>query len=128
MGLASSALSSARTSARNLASLRVISCRFFRSEARSIYFSSSRNLGFDLRRASERSASFEQVRDYLAKNGVTWTFARPESVRTIIDDRFQISSFPRVILLDPEGRVIESRNNALRGENLARTLDRVLPK
>jgi thiol-disulfide isomerase/thioredoxin len=76
----------------------------------------------------ERSATLAQVRDYLSSNGVRWTFAAPDSVRSLINDRFQITSFPRVILLDPDGRVIEARNDALRGRNLARTLDRLLPK
>jgi hypothetical protein len=70
----------------------------------------------------------EQVSEYLKANGVQWTFATPDSVRSLINIRFQITSFPRVILLDPSGRVIEASNNALRGENLAKTLDRVLPK
>jgi thiol-disulfide isomerase/thioredoxin len=77
---------------------------------------------------SERDATVDQVRHYLSSNGVKWTFATPDSVRTLIDERFRIESFPRVILLDPSGRVIESRNDALRGENLALTLDRLLPK
>lgn len=77
---------------------------------------------------SERDATLDQVREYLNAQGVQWTFATPDSVRSLIDTRFQITSFPRVILLDPDGRVIESRNSALRGENLAKTLDRLLPK
>jgi thiol-disulfide isomerase/thioredoxin len=81
-------------------------------------------LGMD----SERSATVDEVRAYLQKNGVPWTFATPDSVRDIIDTRFQITSFPRVILLGPDGRVIEASNHALRGENLAKTLDRLLPK
>lgn len=81
-------------------------------------------LGMD----SERDATVDDVRRYLHENGVKWTFATPDSVRSVIDERFRIQSFPRVILLGPDGRVLESSNNALRGENLAKTLDRVLPK
>ncbi|HJR59840.1 MAG TPA: TlpA disulfide reductase family protein [Vicinamibacterales bacterium] len=81
-------------------------------------------LGMD----SERDATVEQVRAYLNRNGVKWTFATPDSVRGLINDRFQIPSFPRVVLLDPQGRVVEARNDALRGETLARTLDRILPR
>jgi thiol-disulfide isomerase/thioredoxin len=85
--------------------------------------------GFDvLALDSERDATLEQVSAYLKANGVQWTFATPDSVRSLINTRFQIASFPRVILLDPNGRVIEARNDALRGENLAKTLDRILPK
>lgn len=81
-------------------------------------------LGMD----SERDATVDDVRSFLKKNGVQWTFATPDSVRSLINDRFQITSFPRVILLGPDGRVIEARNGALRGENLGRTLERLLPK
>lgn len=85
--------------------------------------------GFDvLGMDHERSATVAQVRAFLNTNGVRWTFATPDSVRSLINERFQIASFPRVILLDPDGRVVEARNNALRGENLARTLDRILPR
>ena len=77
---------------------------------------------------SERDATLEQVSEYLKGNGVQWTFATPDSVRSLINTRFQITSFPRVILLDPNGRVIETSSSALRGENLAKTLDRILPK
>jgi thiol-disulfide isomerase/thioredoxin len=85
--------------------------------------------GFDvLALDSERDATVEQVRDYLNANGVQWTFATPDSVRALINTRFQIESFPRVLLLGPDGRVLEARNSALRGEDLARTLDRILPK
>lgn len=81
-------------------------------------------LGMD----SERDATVDQVRDYLNNNGVQWAFATPDSVRELIDTRFRIASFPHVILLGPDGRVIEASNRALRGENLARTLERILPK
>lgn len=88
-----------------------------------------RSRGFEvLGMDSEREATIDQVRQYLNANGVGWTFATPDSVSSLINDRFQIPSFPRVILLDPQGRVVEARNDALRGENLARTLDRILPR
>jgi thiol-disulfide isomerase/thioredoxin len=81
-------------------------------------------LGMD----SERNATVDQVRDYLRKNGVQWTFATPDSVRDLINDRFQIEAFPTAILLDPDGRVVEARTTMLRGERLAKTLDRLLPR
>lgn len=81
-------------------------------------------LGMD----SERTATVDQVRDYLRENGVQWTFATPDSVRSLINDRFQIQAFPTVILLGPDGRVVESRTSQLRGSRLARTLDRILPR
>lgn len=76
----------------------------------------------------EQGATVQDVRAYLAEQGVTWTFATPDSVKDVIMNRFQISSFPTLWLLDREGRLMETRSAMLRGEQLARTLDFVLPK
>jgi thiol-disulfide isomerase/thioredoxin len=76
----------------------------------------------------ERGASLEQVRAYLNDEGVTWTFAQPDSVRDLIVNRFQIQSFPTVILLDPDQRVVATPRSSLRGKQLAMTLDRILPR
>ncbi len=76
----------------------------------------------------ERSATVDQVRAYLQQNAVAWTFARPDSVRSLIVDRFKISGFPTMYLLDPDGRVMPVRESALRGKALAVTLERILPR
>jgi thiol-disulfide isomerase/thioredoxin len=76
----------------------------------------------------EQGASVDEVRAYLTANGVGWTFARPDSVRDLIVDRFRVNSFPTVILLDPDGRVVQTPRGALRGKALAETLDRTLPR
>lgn len=88
-----------------------------------------RSRGFDILALDyERGATVDQVRKYLDENGVTWTFAKADSVRDLIDTRFNIASFPTLLLLDGDGVVVESRSAALRGERLAKTLDRLLPK
>jgi thiol-disulfide isomerase/thioredoxin len=88
-----------------------------------------RSRGFDILALDyERGATADQVRKYLDQNAVTWTFAKPDSVRDLIDTRFNITSFPTLLLLDGDGVVVESRSAALRGEQLAKTLDRILPK
>lgn len=76
----------------------------------------------------EQGASVQQVRDYLQEQGVTWTFATPDSVQDVIMNRFQISSFPTLWLIDREGRLLETRSAMLRGDQLARTLEFVLPR
>ena len=76
----------------------------------------------------EQGATEQQVRVFLQDQGVTWTFATPDSVKDVIMNRFQVSSFPTLWLLDRQGRLLETRNAMLRGENLAKTLDFVLPK
>ena len=88
-----------------------------------------RSRGFDILALDyERGATVDQVRRYLAENAVTWTFARADSVHDLIDARFNITSFPTLLLLDGNGVVVESKSAALRGEQLARTLDRILPR
>jgi len=76
----------------------------------------------------EQGATVDEVRSYLTANGVGWTFARPDSVRELIADRCRVNSFPTVILLDPDGRVVQTPRGALRGNALAETLDRLLPR
>lgn len=76
----------------------------------------------------EQGSTEQQVRNYLQQQGVTWTFATPDSVKDVIMNQFQISSFPTLWLIDREGRLLETRSAMLRGEQLARTLDFVLPK
>ena len=75
----------------------------------------------------EEGASVAEVRGYLQQEGVTWTFATPDSVRDVIVNGFQVSSFPTLVLLDPDRRILPVSSRMLRGPELARTLDRVLP-
>lgn len=92
-------------------------------------YSRFRSRGFEILGMDyERGATVDQVRAYLTENGVGWTFARPESVRDLIVDRFRIDSFPTVILLDPDGRVVDLPRGSLRGRALGQTLDRILPR
>ena len=76
----------------------------------------------------EQGATVQEVRAYLQEQGVTWTFATPDSVKDLIMNRFQVTSVPTLWLLDRAGRLLETRSAMLRGEQLARTLDFVLPK
>lgn len=76
----------------------------------------------------ERDATPAEVRKILMDNGVQWTFSTADSVRDLITNRFRIDSFPTVILIDPNAMVIEARSGALRGAQLAKTLDRILPQ
>ena len=76
----------------------------------------------------EKTATIEEVRRYLVANGITWTFARPDSVRDVINKQFQIDGFPTQILVDPNGDMVDAPSSAFRGGRLARTLDKLLPK
>jgi thiol-disulfide isomerase/thioredoxin len=76
----------------------------------------------------EKRATVEEVRLFLRNNRIGWTVARPDSVRDLITERFRVSSFPAIVLLDPAGRVMPVRESALRGTRLAATLDQILPR
>jgi len=76
----------------------------------------------------ERGASPADVRKVLMDNGVQWTFSTEDSVRDLITKRFRIDTFPTMILIDPNAMVVEARSGGLRGAQLAKTLDRILPK
>jgi thiol-disulfide isomerase/thioredoxin len=76
----------------------------------------------------EQGKTAQEVRAYLEEQGVTWTFATPDSVRDLVVNRFRVTAFPTLMLIDPDGRVLETNSDVLRGQNLAKTLDFVLPK
>jgi thiol-disulfide isomerase/thioredoxin len=76
----------------------------------------------------EHGATSEKVRPFLKEKGVTWVNATPESVVELIDKRFRVTAFPTLVLLDSQGKVIERRSNRLRGAQLIKTLEEILPK
>jgi thiol-disulfide isomerase/thioredoxin len=54
---------------------------------------------------------------------ISWPQATNESVK----NRFHINAYPTTILLDPAGKIISlGKNNELRGQNLEKTLQRLL--
>lgn len=76
----------------------------------------------------EQGATLPQVQAYVSDQGMTWTIATPDSVKDTIVNGFRVSSFPTLMLIDPDGRVLETDSAVLRGQRLAKTLDMVLPK
>jgi peroxiredoxin len=70
----------------------------------------------------------ETVTDYIAKTGITWTQARKDSIRELVEVRYRIYEFPSTLLLGPDGKVIVLEQEKLEGEELAKTLERILPK
>jgi peroxiredoxin len=70
-----------------------------------------------------------QVRAFVAKNGVAWPNATPESVRELVLKRLRLVETPTVLLLDREGRIISRDREGeppLRGTNLQSTIGRLL--
>jgi thiol-disulfide isomerase/thioredoxin len=76
----------------------------------------------------EQGATPAEVQGFVGDQGMNWTLATAESVKDTIVNRFRVASFPTLMLIDPDGRVLETDSNVLRGEQLAKTLDMVLPK
>jgi hypothetical protein len=68
----------------------------------------------------------ESVRKLLARSGVTWTNAAPDSVKDLVEKRFRIWGFPTYILVDPEGVIVETNTGDLRGQSLIATLEKRL--
>jgi len=72
-----------------------------------------------------------QVKTWLEKNGLVWTQATLDSIRDVIRS-FRIHTYPTTLLIDPEGKIISLNQTkkgqpSLRGQDLLKSLDRLLP-
>lgn len=47
-------------------------------------------------------------------------------MKDLIEKHFRVSGFPTLLLLDPDGIVLETRSNELRGDKLIPTLERFM--
>ena len=65
------------------------------------------------------------VRPLLKEKEITWPNATPESAKDLVKNRFRINSFPTLILLGPDGAVVEPD---VRLSTLSATLERLLDK
>lgn len=72
----------------------------------------------------------DKVAPFVAKHALPWPQASWESIRDVAQARFGVLALPRVILLDPEGKILstgEPGQLPLRGEGLVQTLEERLP-
>ena len=51
---------------------------------------------------------------------------RSDASRFCREKRFRVAGFPTLLLLDPNGIVLETRSNELRGDRLIPTLERFM--
>ena len=79
-------------------------------------------LGLDF----ENGKDADSVRPFLKEKAIDWRNATPESVKELIETRFRVSGFPTLVLLDPNGIVLETRSEELRGDKLIPTLERFM--
>lgn len=67
-----------------------------------------------------------QVKDWLKRNNLTWPQATMSSIKDV-EIRYRIHLFPTSLLLDPDGKVVIVDQHRMRGADLLKTLDRILP-
>lgn len=80
---------------------------------------------------TDDAETISQVKSTLDKNGMNWTQAKRESIQGLIRN-LRIHSYPTTMLIDAEGKIISLNNTkrnqpALRGRDLIRSLDKILP-
>lgn len=67
-----------------------------------------------------------QIKEVLKKNGMNWTQATLSSIKDVAM-RYRIRLFPTSLLIGPDGKVIVLDQDKLRGRDLLKTLDKILP-
>lgn len=72
------------------------------------------------------------IKPFLEKNGLTWPQATLDSIKST-EMRYRIHLFPTTLLLGPDGKVIslnqqKKEQPQLRGEDLIKSLDKLLPR
>lgn len=72
------------------------------------------------------------IKPLLEKNGLTWPQATMDSIKSL-ETRYRIHLFPTTLLLGPDGKVISLNQQKkdqpqLRGEDLVKSLDKLLPR
>jgi thiol-disulfide isomerase/thioredoxin len=90
--------------------------------------------------AKYRSSGFEilgmdtehepgKIEPFIKEKGIPWIQATTESIEDLVKNRFRVNSWPRHILLDPDGKVVslgEKGQLPLNGAGLLTTLDKLL--
>lgn len=70
----------------------------------------------------------EKVKGVLQKNNINWTQARFDSIKELVETSYRIQEYPSAILLGPDGKVLVLEQNLLKGEELLKTIERILPQ
>ena len=92
-----------------------------------------RSRGFEiLGMNTDQPDDVSQVKTQLDKNGMTWPQAKRDSITTTIRN-LRISSYPTTVLIGPDGKILSLNNRrkdqpVLRGDDLLKSLDRLLPR
>lgn len=75
----------------------------------------------------------DSMNDSLKKNDMSWTHAQFSSVQDFLRVQLRVNSFPTTFLISPDGSILSmSRSDrdepSLRGDDLLKSLDKLLPK
>lgn len=66
------------------------------------------------------------IKEWLKKNGLVWPQATMASIRDV-EIRYRIHLFPTSLLIGPDGKVLVLDQDKMRGRDLLKTLDQMLP-
>jgi thiol-disulfide isomerase/thioredoxin len=66
------------------------------------------------------------IREWLTRNKITWSQATRDSIHDL-EVRYRIHLFPSALLINPDGKVALSNQHKLRGQDLLKSLDQMLP-
>jgi len=86
-----------------------------------------RSRGFEIL-GMDSDEDIEPVKTFLAENKITWTQAKPDSIKALTETSYRIQEYPSSILLAPDGKVLILDQKQLHDEQLLKTLERLLPK
>lgn len=70
----------------------------------------------------------DTAKAYLSQNKITWPQATNESTITLQHKQYRLQEYPSTILLGPDGKVLVLDQDSLHGDELLKTLEKVLSK
>ena len=80
---------------------------------------------------TDQPEMMQSLKATLKQNNLTWTQAQLDSIREVLRN-YRIHLYPSTLLIDPEGKIVSLNQTkkgqpSLRGQDLIRSLDRLLP-
>jgi peroxiredoxin len=91
-------------------------------------YSRFQSRGFEIL-GMDTDENVEAVKEWLKRNGLTWTQARQDSIEDV-KKAFRIQLYPSTLLVGPDGKIISLNQKGqpeLHGEDLLKSLDAILP-
>ncbi len=86
-----------------------------------------RSRGFEIL-GMDTDEDSEKVKAVLKRSNIHWTQAKHESIKELVETSYRIQEYPSAILIDPNGKILVLEQSLLKGMQLLKTLDEILPK